>query len=329
MLSPGTLAAAQNGARAGVAPGSGVAGLQPPATAPAPETVGLIGQRPPELVLAALGHPGPLPTDSPRWALDRGPGPAPAAGPETAPAQPATVARRADGYPAVGASWQPSATVAQGPGAVLAARATGPGSRTSTSQAGQGGPVARAGWGSQPAGTPALTGGPRPPVGPGAPWLVARQLQQPPARAEGLYRAPSAGGAAAGNGPSANTGDAAPAVADTSTGGGPATPSGTASDAPLPSDTTPGVMALPGPGGAGPAGASGPAAPGSTAVGAQGAGAPAPAAAGPAGSGGQASHGAEDIDELSRRLYDRIRDRLKAELYLDRERAGQLSDLTV
>jgi hypothetical protein len=35
------------------------------------------------------------------------------------------------------------------------------------------------------------------------------------------------------------------------------------------------------------------------------------------------------VDELSRKLYDRIRDRLKAELYLDRERAGQLSDLTV
>jgi hypothetical protein len=39
--------------------------------------------------------------------------------------------------------------------------------------------------------------------------------------------------------------------------------------------------------------------------------------------------GGEDIDDLSRRIYDRIRDRLKAELYLDRERAGQLSDLTV
>jgi hypothetical protein len=43
----------------------------------------------------------------------------------------------------------------------------------------------------------------------------------------------------------------------------------------------------------------------------------------------QAAKGDEDVDELSRRLYDRIRDRLKAELYLDRERAGQLSDLTV
>ena len=41
------------------------------------------------------------------------------------------------------------------------------------------------------------------------------------------------------------------------------------------------------------------------------------------------SQGGADIDDLSRRIYDRIRDRLKAELYLDRERAGQLSDLTV
>jgi hypothetical protein len=39
--------------------------------------------------------------------------------------------------------------------------------------------------------------------------------------------------------------------------------------------------------------------------------------------------GGTDIDDLSRRLYERIRDRLKAELYLDRERAGQLSDFTV
>jgi hypothetical protein len=62
--------------------------------------------------------------------------------------------------------------------------------------------------------------------------------------------------------------------------------------------------------------------------------------AGPAASGGTAqaangatssgsSQGGADIDDLSRRIYDRIRDRLKAELYLDRERAGQLSDLTV
>ena len=63
-------------------------------------------------------------------------------------------------------------------------------------------------------------------------------------------------------------------------------------------------------------------------------------AAAPAASGGTAqpenagspsgsSQAGTDIDDLSRRIYDRIRDRLKAELYLDRERAGQLSDLTV
>lgn len=51
------------------------------------------------------------------------------------------------------------------------------------------------------------------------------------------------------------------------------------------------------------------------------AGAPSPHAEGAAGEG--------DLDDLSRRLYDRIRDRLKAELYLDRERAGLLSDLSV
>ncbi|MCL2396188.1 MAG: hypothetical protein FWC87_16070, partial [Acidimicrobiaceae bacterium] len=34
-----------------------------------------------------------------------------------------------------------------------------------------------------------------------------------------------------------------------------------------------------------------------------------------------------DLDDLGRRLYDGIRDRLKAELYLDRERAGLLTDL--
>ncbi len=48
-----------------------------------------------------------------------------------------------------------------------------------------------------------------------------------------------------------------------------------------------------------------------------------------AGSPSGSSQGGADIDDLSRRIYDRIRDRLKAELYLDRERAGQLSDLTV
>jgi hypothetical protein len=34
-----------------------------------------------------------------------------------------------------------------------------------------------------------------------------------------------------------------------------------------------------------------------------------------------------DLDELARRLYDRIRSRLKAELRLDRERSGHLTDL--
>jgi hypothetical protein len=33
-----------------------------------------------------------------------------------------------------------------------------------------------------------------------------------------------------------------------------------------------------------------------------------------------------DLDELSHRLYDRIRSRLRLELLLDRERAGLLSD---
>jgi hypothetical protein len=40
-----------------------------------------------------------------------------------------------------------------------------------------------------------------------------------------------------------------------------------------------------------------------------------------------ASSQAGDLDELAGRLYDRIRGRLKAELRLDRERIGQLSDL--
>ena len=53
------------------------------------------------------------------------------------------------------------------------------------------------------------------------------------------------------------------------------------------------------------------------------------APAGDAGTPSGSSQGGADIDDLSRRIYDRIRDRLKAELYLDRERAGQLSDLTV
>jgi hypothetical protein len=33
------------------------------------------------------------------------------------------------------------------------------------------------------------------------------------------------------------------------------------------------------------------------------------------------------MDELARKLYDRIRNRLKTELLVDRERAGFLTDL--
>ena len=36
--------------------------------------------------------------------------------------------------------------------------------------------------------------------------------------------------------------------------------------------------------------------------------------------------GGQNLDELGRQLYDRIRDRLRAELRLDRERAGMASD---
>jgi hypothetical protein len=38
-------------------------------------------------------------------------------------------------------------------------------------------------------------------------------------------------------------------------------------------------------------------------------------------------HGVLDIDELARRLYDPLAARLKAELRLDRERAGLITDL--
>jgi hypothetical protein len=44
------------------------------------------------------------------------------------------------------------------------------------------------------------------------------------------------------------------------------------------------------------------------------------AAGGAGGSGGAA--GAGDLDELAHKLYDRIRWRMRAELRLDRERAG-------
>jgi hypothetical protein len=51
---------------------------------------------------------------------------------------------------------------------------------------------------------------------------------------------------------------------------------------------------------------------------------PAPAAPGGADAGG----GDADLDDLSRRIYERIAARMKTELYLDRERAGLLTDLS-
>jgi 3-oxoacyl-ACP reductase-like protein len=50
----------------------------------------------------------------------------------------------------------------------------------------------------------------------------------------------------------------------------------------------------------------------------------APAAPSPAG--GAAAAG-PDLDDLARKLYDRLRGRLAAELRLDRERIGSLTDL--
>lgn len=56
-------------------------------------------------------------------------------------------------------------------------------------------------------------------------------------------------------------------------------------------------------------------------------GAIAPEISGPAAAAGP-NHGSEsEMDELARKLYDRIRGRLKAELLVDRERAGFLTDL--
>jgi len=52
--------------------------------------------------------------------------------------------------------------------------------------------------------------------------------------------------------------------------------------------------------------------------------APGPGSTGAA-AGGAGGHG--DLDELALKLYDRIRLRLQAELRLDRERAGMVSDL--
>ena len=51
-----------------------------------------------------------------------------------------------------------------------------------------------------------------------------------------------------------------------------------------------------------------------------------PAAASPPSSGGAAAAG-PDLDDLARKLYDRLRGRLAAELRLDRERIGSLTDL--
>lgn len=48
-----------------------------------------------------------------------------------------------------------------------------------------------------------------------------------------------------------------------------------------------------------------------------------PAAATPPAAGGKPA----ELDELAKKLYERIRTRLKAELRLDRERAGLLTDL--
>jgi hypothetical protein len=47
----------------------------------------------------------------------------------------------------------------------------------------------------------------------------------------------------------------------------------------------------------------------------------------PAGGEAPAAGGELDVDDLARRLYDRIRDRLRRELLVDRERAGLLTDL--
>ena len=45
------------------------------------------------------------------------------------------------------------------------------------------------------------------------------------------------------------------------------------------------------------------------------------------GGGGGVPTGDKELDELARRLYDRLRSRLRMELLIDRERSGTLSDL--
>ncbi len=52
----------------------------------------------------------------------------------------------------------------------------------------------------------------------------------------------------------------------------------------------------------------------------------APAAPAPAGD--ASSHDNEKLEQLAKQLYDKIRERLKAELRLDRERWGRVTDLT-
>jgi hypothetical protein len=59
-----------------------------------------------------------------------------------------------------------------------------------------------------------------------------------------------------------------------------------------------------------------------------GAGSAVGAAASTAASSAARHNGSEtEMDELARKLYDRIRTRLKSELLVDRERAGFLTDL--
>ncbi len=55
---------------------------------------------------------------------------------------------------------------------------------------------------------------------------------------------------------------------------------------------------------------------------------PAPASVGEAAPVGTAGgHPDRELDELSGRIYDRIRTRLRTELLIDRERAGLVTDL--
>jgi hypothetical protein len=51
------------------------------------------------------------------------------------------------------------------------------------------------------------------------------------------------------------------------------------------------------------------------------------AASPPLGGGAPATRADEDLDDLARRLYDRLRSRLHRELLVDRERSGMVTDL--